>query len=376
MLKSKKLKIIFGISVITILAGCGSNSFFPEFIKRNLTYVEFDKKNLVEQIGKNIIIPEYNNFYNATSDLDLKIKEFVNNPDTNTLTNAQNAWKAAMSSWQKTELYQFGPVKDLNLAGKIYFWPVNPDSVQEVLSKDKTILKDNYLSSAGATKKGLPVIEYLLFDNVNGNQNIIDAVKTGEQSETRKLYLQLLGTDLKNNANQINQAWNIKQGNYLAKFTAQSDAFNMILNNMISTIEDIKDKKIGEPAGITSGSEPEPDETESVQSNNSKNNIIDNLQSLKSVFNGTEKEDSNDIGLDDYLEYVEQDELKDEINEQIDKCIQSIKNISTPLSLAVTKEPKKVETAYNEIKELLELIKVDLANAINETVHFNSSDGD
>lgn len=358
--------------VLCFLSSCGSKSFLSEFVVRNFSYQEFDKKNLITEVSKNVIIPQYADFKNTSTNLENKIKTLTDNPNNENLLLAQNAWKDLIASWQRTESFQFGPVKDLNIANKIYFWPIKEASIKEVITKDKNTLTNNYLDSVGVAKKGIPVIEYLIFNKDGKNDLVIDSIK---KSETIKRYLNLLTNDLKNNAISIDNEWNQLKGNYSLKLSNESNAFNMLLNNMIATLEDIKDKKIDIPLGKKSGGEIKPLEVESPFSNNSKNNIISNLEGLKILFQGSLK-NTDQTGLDDYLEYVEKQNLKDTINSQITKTIDLVKTINSPLSIAVEKENTKVESVHNELKELLRLIKVDVAIAVNETVHFNSSDGD
>lgn len=372
-LKFKSASLLFSLLVFT---GCESQGFLPQFIIHNFTYVEFDKKNLMEQVGKNVIIPEYNNFYTLSEKLDSSANNFINNPDTNSLNELQKNWKDTLGSWEKIIVFQFGPVKTLNLANKIFFSPAKSDAIEEVLAKDISTLNDNYLNTVGVTKKGLPVIEYLIFNSEKGNNFIIDNFKTAEKSAQRKAYLKLLTKDLKANALSINNEWSINKTNYLSKLVLEANAFNMLLNNMIATTEDIKDIKIGTPLGKKSGGELRLAEIESLPSNNSKENIINSLQSIKNVFNGTASNNATAIGLDDYLDYLEKQTLKNQINNQIDKTIKAVQDTNASLSTAITKEPQKVETVYNESKELLRLLKVDMANAVNETVNFNVSDGD
>lgn len=368
----KKLEIsLASLMILCFLSSCGSKSFLSEFVVRNFSYVEFDRKNLIEQLSINVIIPEYLNFKNTSANLSNKLIALSENPDNNTLTAAQNAWKETMSSWQKTESYQFGPVKDLNIANKIYFWPIKEESIKEVIVKDVSSLNANYLDTVGVAKKGLPVIEYFLFNKENKNDLIIESIKN---SETTKRYLNLLGIDLKSNAEKIENEWNQSKGNYSVKFSQESNAFNMLLNDIIATIEDVKDKKIDIPLGKKSGGDLRPLEVESPFSNNSKNNIIANLEGIKSIFQGSAK--TSDIGIDDYLEYIEKQALRDQINTQLDKTINLVKSINSPLSIAIEKENTKIESIHNQLVELLRLIKVDVANSLNETVNFNNSDGD
>lgn len=374
MAKLFKLTNIMLLSFI-LVNSCDSKSFFPQFITRNMTYVEFDKVNLLDKLSKNVIIPEYNNFYLLSEDLNNKASLFVNNPTEESLIEIQNIWKKLITSWQKITVFEFGPVKTLNVSSKIFFSPVKEQSIKDVLIKEKESLNDNFLDSVGVTKKGLPVIEFLIFNKDKGNNYILSSFKESVDFEKRKIYLKLLTNDLKNNANEIKKAWDINQGNYLKQFINEKNSFNMLLNNIISVLENIKDTKLGTPMGKKSGGELRLNEIESLPSNYSKNNIINNIISIKSIFNGSYN-NSESFGLNDYLIYIDKRELKEQIISQIDKTINLIQTLNPSLEYSIKNEPEKVENVYNEVREILKLIKVDTSNSLSETVTFNSSDGD
>lgn len=377
----KSKQILTGLTIILsiqLISSCDSKSFVSEFITRNMTYVEFDKNKLIEEVSKNVIIPEYKNFYNLTKTFSEKTETFTNNPNSESLKDLQDLWKEIMKSWQKITVFEFGPVKNLSLHSKIFYSPVNTQAINEVLSKPVNDLNVNFLETVGVTRKGLPVIEYLIFSKDNVNEVIVDLFNNSDNSknsEQRKIYLNLLSKDLFNNAEKIYKEWDISQGNYLSKFAKESNSFNMLLNNIISVLENIKDTKLGTPMGKKSGGELRLNEIESIYSNNSMQNILNNIISVESIFKGSYT-NTESMGLNNYLDYIDKNDLKFQIISQINKVKNIINNMNQPLEYIIEKDNAKAEELYNEIKELLRFMKVDTANSVNETVTFNSSDGD
>lgn len=375
MYNKQKIALVSLLS-ICLISSCDSKSFISEFITRNMTYVEFDKPKLIEDVSTNVIIPEYKKFYDLSKSFNEKTNIFINNPDNISLKDLQDNWKKIMESWQKINVFEFGPVKTLSLHSKIFYSPINTQAINEVISKPVSELSNNFLNTVGVTKKGLPVIEYLIF--ANDSNAVIESFNSNDlskNSEQRKIYLQLLSKDLLDNSEKIYKEWDTNQGNYSAKLVKENNAFNMLLNNTIAVLENIKDTKLGTPMGKKSGGELRLNEIESIYSNNAKNNILNNILSLEAIFKGSYT-NSELNGLDDYLDYMERKDLRIQIVSQIDKVKQMINGMNPSLEYTITKENTKAENLYNEIKELLRLMKVDTANSVNETVTFNSSDGD
>jgi len=118
-----------------------------------------------------------------------------------------------------------------------------------------------------------------------------------------------------------------------------------------------------------------PDLVEAPYSGDSLPRIIATVESLRATFNGSEG-----LGFDDYLNFLgamyEDRPLSEAINAQFDASLAALRAIDEPLETAVTADQAQVEAAYEELRTLLVLFKVDMVNHLGLTLTFNDNDGD
>lgn len=326
---------------------------------------------VLSSITNNVIMPELNTLSEVISSFNTVVVAFVNTPNVTNLENAQEAWKDAQAAWQKTISFQFGPADENLLLSKINYYPNRPDTIETYLSSETEITTEN-ISVIGATKRGLPVIEYLLFSETLSNTELVTSFT---ESERKTLYLKLLSNQIKTDINTIVDAWNEDNGNYKSTFVNSSTGMNSLINEIVSTIEVLKGTRVGKPLGKSNGGEIQPSEVESPLSKNSLSNIKNTLIGMKNLYK-SEFNSVNNYGLDDYVISRGYATLNDDIETQFDTVLTQVDAISNPLQTAVSSEFSAVETLYDELTTLLRYLKVDVANAINETIHFNDSDGD
>ena len=74
------------------------------------------------------------------------------------------AWWRAQGAWKRSEVFAFGPYREfpLRLGPQIDFWPARTEQVEELIAGDAE-LSAEALSSLGASARGMPVVEYLLY---------------------------------------------------------------------------------------------------------------------------------------------------------------------------------------------------------------------
>ena len=144
---------------------------------------------------------------------------------------------------------------------------------------------------------------------------------------------------------------------------------------MVAILEIAIRDKLGRPLGIAEGDGPHPEEVEAGLSGNSLAQIQQNVTAVQIAFTG-----GDGLGLDDYLDYLGAESegipLSQKINEQFATTQAALNAIEPPLATAVSQDTATVQAAYDEMRQLLILIKVDMANQLGVTITFNDSDGD
>jgi hypothetical protein len=268
------------------------------------------------------------------------------------------------------ELVKFGPYKEepYRLGPKIDFWPVRPDNVDELLY-DNTPLDINTFSNFGTTVKGLPAIEYLLFEVLPENTD----------NERLCEYIQVSTEDLYLNAARMRKAWDPAEDNYLENLTSPSDHYEMtedalaeVVNRLGHTIENIRVDKLSKPLD-NAGNDSTNDKIESPYSHRSIQDIKDNLEGIRLIYYGSE----GGIGIDDFLKDRGYD-LDEEFQSLYDGCMTILDTLDTrgPLTDIMVIDPEIIQYLDERLASLQQFIQADVIGALSLWLTFNDADGD
>jgi uncharacterized protein len=376
----KKLIIFGGILIVTsiLLYSCDKNKELEN--KPDDLFASFDRKAMLTNQVDNVIIPSFIKFSEQLVLLQTSVNEFSNAPDELNLLNLQNKWKEVYATMKQCEMYQFGVIEQNFLWAKIDFWPVRPNDVNDFLVQSESFTTE-VLSSKGATVKGLPVLEYLIFDPINGNSKILDDFTTHVDKAKRKEYLNGLAENISTIAESFLTQWQSTYRNTYINNDAQgiTGSINSTVNNMIATINYIKDNKIGKPFGKKDGI-LYPNEVEALQSKLSLNAIENNIVGFENLLLGKNINGTDGLGYDDFLDHLgakfQDGTMSEKIKNQINDFEIKISLIETPLQQAIITDPEKVDALYLSLKQLLVLVQVDMVNNLGVTLTFTDNDGD
>ncbi len=202
-------------------------------------------------------------FEGATTDLTAAANAYCASYSPESLSILKDKFKTAMLDWQQLELYQMGPMTEKNstLKTKIYNWPIVPylckiDEESMYAREDG----DAYLLPTDNNKIGLQALEYLIFEDTletgcpNGaTKTSWQALSRQEKLEARCAYLKPVARELGVNAATLKTAWGTTADNYLSRKVgnaeAEQSAMQEMFNNILYIDIEMKNKKIGIPAG-------------------------------------------------------------------------------------------------------------------------------
>lgn len=381
-----KLKIIFITFISILLTNCKDKEPETPLPENKNNFETFDRKGMLQNIGNTIILPSYLHFKKASDSLVNVALLFKADPSEDNLIHLQNAWKYAAEAWKSAELFKIGPGADLQKGyyGSIDFQPANSSAIESAISLG-TIIDNAYIESKGTSVKGLPALEYLLFNRTNGNTYIIDQFSAASDPEgKRKEYVYALCLNLQTKATGIYNDWNPSGGNYIATFVAAdgkgiTSSISYLVNELTYLAEIIKNKKVGEPLGTMNSGIAVPTAVEAGQSESSLAFIKANIQSMENTFLG--KGTTGDLsGLDDLLNHLKATKnnspLSDQIKAEFQTVYSKLNAITPPLQTAVVDNPQAVQGLYDELVNLIVLIKVDMASQIGVLITIGDNDGD
>ena len=192
-----------------------------------------DKRELLASLGDNVILPTLRDFAQAASALETATATYAQSGSSDDRAAAQQAWRDAMSLWQRAEVMQIGPAgvmgdvaggEDLRL--QIYSYPlVNRCRVDQELVEGAYV-DPGAFSNELVNVRGLDALEYLLFSDGQTNacapQNDINSTGSwngivDQLAERRADYAASAAALVSSHADLLVRAWEPSEENFLTE---------------------------------------------------------------------------------------------------------------------------------------------------------------
>lgn len=336
----------------------------------------FDRNAMLRSIVENVILPGQAAFINSTIQLNMAAERFYDDPNSDNLAALHQAWRQTSDAWDKIAIFNM----DLRLTSyhnQIYKPPANYEFIHDILTGDDE-LSEAYVNGIGSTSKGLDAIEYLAFAPDKTPAEIIDIFADSR----RRQFTLALAQNIQRKASEINDYWSPDGRDFAKRFVKADQAggniqgsINMLVNKIFVQLETDLQMWLGRPAGIALDGDARPDLVESPHSQHSLQHIANRLIGLQNIFNGGDA-----LGFDDYLDFIgaeyNDQALSQAINQQFAHVIASINAIDQPLSVAVVESPATVARLYEDMRQLLIPIRVDMKSHLSILVTLSDRDGD
>jgi predicted lipoprotein len=334
----------------------------------------FDQKAMLTNISTNIIIPAYTSYQAATVSLDAAVTTFNTTSNAANLTALQNAFITTYKQWQSTSIYDFGPAADASLRVNTNTYPADVNQISANVTAgtyDPQLL-------ANLSAKGLPALDYLLFNTTSDNAAVLALYTSDSKAANRKTYLAALSAELKTNAAKVLSAWT---GSYKNTFinatgTSASSSVSYLVNQLIYDYEVLKNFEIGIPAGSQSLGATFPTKVQAYYSKISLQLTKLHLQAIQNLYLG-----ASGSGLDDYVIAVNGKtstggSLDAAIKAQFTAATAKLQTLSDPLSANIISNPTAVLASYTELQKLTVILKNDMTSALGVAISFGDNDGD
>ena len=343
----------------------------------------FDRRAMLEHTATAVILPLHQQLVARAAELTEAGDRFVRAPTAATLGEVQDRWRRAAVAWKRCALFEIGPVQDAFIHYSIYKRPTNVEFVEGYLSGDQ-VLDADFVETLGSTAKGLPAIEYLVFDAADDDARVLALFQDGSKSVRRRQYLQALTRNLQRKTEKLLAIWAADGQDFVAAF-ARSDgerlhpqgSIALLTNEMIRSIESILQFRLSKPLGF-SGQGVQPDLVEARLSRYSLPLLRANIEAFALAFSAGHGEV---LGLDDYVDYLDRpygDEalLSARIKAQTATVLATIDSFDKSLYETIAEDPTPARQLFAQVRQLLVLVKVNMANVLGVTVTFNALDGD
>lgn len=360
-------------AVLLLLGGCGlTGSDEPGD--------DFDRSAMLENYGRNLILPSYEALKSDTDRLRAETGTFADNPTRQNLASLRDALKEARLAWQDASPFQFGPAEMRLLRPSLNTYPADTQRIRDNMDSGEYELG----TIANRAAAGFPAMGYLLYGLGESDAQIVDRYTGGGEAQKRRDYLLAVADRIKGLVDETASGWQAGQGDYLGTFLSEERAgtdvgssLGMLINAVVQHYERfLRDGKIGIPSGVRSAGVPRPAAVESYYGGYSAELALANLKTVRRLFRGRSADGTDGVGLEENLEAVGAGQLAAEINRELDEAVESLESLSDPLHTQIENDNEPVLTAFSELQELVPLLKADMPSMLGITITYQDNDSD
>jgi uncharacterized protein len=335
-------------------------------------------------LAKLVIYPWQIELATEAATVETTVAAFCDAPTEANLTAAQDAWRKARLPWKRAEMLRLGPSEDLRLGAAIDFWPVRPDTVEMAITSAPEPVTAEYVAALGTSSKGLPALEYLMFDPVGGNSAILISLGGMDAAAVKRCgYARALAETFANDAAALENAWNPAVGAYVDQvanagagstvFTSGQAAIAGIVNLLNASLQATNENKLGSPLGLNTGT-PDATLVESRFSDHSIEDLLENLHAVEELYHGRHG-DATGQGLT-VLVNARSPAIDAAVKQALTEAETKVSAIPPPLRTAISGQPDSVTATHSAVRALRIRLSTDVASVLGISILLNDNDGD
>jgi len=338
-----------------------------------------DRRIVARELAADVAVPTFGEAAARIGGLQFAVERLIAAPTQTELDTAQLAWRAARIPWKETDVFGFGPAKDLGFSASI-------DQIVDASKIDLEIagttpITDPYIADLGANRKGFHAIEYVLFRGDDDDAAVLVSLTTDTAAARRRDLLGAWTRDLARNANALHVVWTddyagriADPGSDNAEFPTIKASIDAFANETVFQSEVVSDARIGKPLGTASGGTPRPELEESAPSDNSIADMAATLRGIRNAYYGSrDGTPGKGIGL---LVAAQSRAIDLDVRIAIEIAISSVSAIPPPYRTALLGQRVEVPAAHAAVKELKRILATEVIGSLGATLKFNDNDGD
>ncbi|MDI1435630.1 imelysin family protein [Polyangium sorediatum] len=340
---------------------------------------------VMNDLAHEVMLPIYDELEQGALPLPPAVAAFCDGPTEATLTAAQAAWRAARVPWKHAEAFRFGPVEDLRIGSAIDFWPARTDSIESAITAAPEPVTTAHIASLGVSTKGLPALEFLLFDPAGGNAAVLASLGGADAAgKKRCAYARALADAIAADTTTAQEAWSLEGGafvNQVAKagsgstlFLTGQDGIARVVNLLIAAMIAVSENRVSRPLGIVSGTGPDPTLVESRFSDDSIEDLFGTLRGVEDVYLGRHG-DRSGRGISE-LVAARSPAIDSSVKKAFTDAMAATSAVPAPLRTAITDHPAAVTKAQDALRVVRRLLSTDVASVLGVAVTLSDNDGD
>ena len=339
-----------------------------------------DRKPMLVNYANNYIVPGYAALYIDIQSLKAKAEAFTNVPDEANLNSLKETFRKAYTTWQKVDMLEFGPAEGVSLRMYMNTYPVTVSKVEANITSGSYDLEEFGNKDA----QGFPTIDYLLHGVGTTSAEVINYYTTGAQATQHKAYLLAVANKMLEKVQGVKNDWDTYKTTFTESAgTDVNSSLSKMTNSFVLYYERyLRSGKIGLPVGAMTGS-AKPEIVESYYTPEfSKDLAITAMTSVKNFYEGKSFDGSvQDACMKTYLTAIGTKDdngtlMADLISTEMNEAITGLGGINSNIKDAVLNDRTNVLTVYDQLQEIVPLLKVDMVSAFGISITYTDNDGD
>jgi predicted lipoprotein len=279
-------------------------------------------------------------------------------------------------------MLEFGPAEEVSLRMYINTYPVTVSKVSANISSGSYDLEQ----FAHKDAQGFAAVDYLLNGIASTNAAVIELYTTDAQATNRKKYLQDVVAKMHSKVQSVNSSWATYETTFVnSTGTDASSSTSKMVNAFVLYYERyLRAGKIGLPAGVMTGV-AKPELSEAFYSPDLQKELA--VTSLTSVLNFYEGKSygtgSGTVGpsMKSYLAAIGTKDdngklMADLISEELQQALTAMQNVNGSIAGNVTSNRPAMLQLYDELQQVVPLLKVDMVSAFGISITYVDNDGD
>lgn len=341
----------------------------------------YDRKAMLTNYADGYVIPAYTAMQQQLTSLKGAAATFTTDPNAGTLQSLRGAWLAAYETWQKVDMLEFGPAEDISLRMYMNIYPATASKINSNIAAGSYNLEEFGNKDA----QGFPALDYLVSGLAATDNDIVAFYTTDAQAAARKKYLNDVASFMLAKVETVLNAWNNGYRNTFVNSTGTdvSSSTSRMVNAFVLYYERyLRSGKIGLPVGAMTGTAA-PQLTEAYyQHDHSRQLAVAAYNSVMRFYMGESFDGNQDgPGMYDYLKALATKDddgtlIADVIVTEMNQARSALQGMNASIRNAVQNERPAVLEVYQQLQDLVPLLKVDMVSAFGISITYVDNDGD
>jgi uncharacterized protein len=297
----------------------------------------------MRSLAEEFFVPGYGALENAARELDASTRALCAAPGAAELASAREGWRSVALAWRRLDALPIGPTLTRRSRRQFDFWPTRPRDIEAAIEKGAA---GAAAQPIGASARGLPALEYLLF---------ADARLAQPAEAARCRYAARLAGEFAAEAQALarewrewGEQWRDAESEY-AREHAQA-AMTDAVNALIGSLDQLRLRRLKRFEGVRSGA--------------TRAHLLATLEGVEQGLAGAGR----------VLRGLGHLDLTDQLDARIAATQRAFRAL--PAKVDAKAAAPALGRAIDAVARLQAVVSGDVAEALRVTVGFNESDGD